>query len=182
MSRWRRDKEREKEVARELQPLANRSREEPDAAPGSQEGAAENRLWLLQKHYEEINTNFRTSWELYIKFYTVFLTFNVAALAALLGAKVALGDRSKWLVIGAFVAQDLLCAATSGFMARFSVRSGKLLDEARMALLAGSGGSFEGLHRRSLPVELGHWAGWANCGAMLTMAALWLGAGSTQWT
>jgi len=178
--------EREKEVARELQPLADRRCEGPDDAPEAQKGAADNRvgnrLWLLQKHYEEINTNFRTSWDLYIKFYTVFLTFNVAALAALLGAKVDLGDRSKWLVIGAFVVQDLLCAATSGFMARFSVRSGKLLDEARMALLAGSGHRFEGLDGRSLPVELGRWAGWANCGAMLTMVALWLGAGSTQWT
>lgn len=146
------------------------------------ESSIDTRRWLLRQHYEEINANFRTAWELYIKFYTVFLTFNVAALAALLSAKVALADSSKWIIVGAFVLQDLLCAVTSGFMARFSERSGKLLDEASIELLADGTKATKGLSARTLPIDLGRWAGWANCGAMLAMVALWIGAGLTKWT
>ncbi|HEX4965089.1 MAG TPA: hypothetical protein VF173_30050 [Thermoanaerobaculia bacterium] len=139
-------------------------------------GRGSNRTWLLQKQYEEINTNFRTAWDLYIKFYTVFLTFNVAALAALFSNNFALAEKSKWLVIGAFVLQDLLCAATSGLMAKFSQHSAEKLEQARTELLKDSAEHGDGIHAGSLPINLGRWAGWANCGAMLAMVVLWFGA------
>lgn len=145
--------------------------------PVSSTGGGSNRTWLLQKQYEEVNANFRSSWDLYIKFYTVFLTFNVAALAALFSNNFALAEKSKWLVIGAFVLQDFLCAATSGLMAKFSQRSGEQLEQARTALLKSSAEGSDGIPAGSLPVDLARWAGWANCWAMLTMVALWLGAG-----
>jgi hypothetical protein len=37
-------------------------------------------VWLLKRRHEDISSMFRTCWDLYIKFYTVFLTFSVAAM------------------------------------------------------------------------------------------------------
>jgi hypothetical protein len=134
----------------------------------------DNRVWLLQKQYEEVNANFRTSWDIYIKFYTVFLTFNVGAMAVLFGGK-PLDGKVRWPVIFAFMLQDVLCAATSALMARFSWDSGRRLREAIDALLDARAGepAEKDLPDSSLPVELGRWAGWANCWAMIAMTILW---------
>ena len=40
--------------------------------------------WLIKRRHEDLSQTFRTSWDLYIKFYTVFLTFSIAALGLLL--------------------------------------------------------------------------------------------------
>lgn len=178
MTRWKRDKKSTEEGRQQPQPagvavstkISNRPHE-PSA------GREANKTWLLQKQYEAVNTNFRTAWDLYIKFYTVFLTFNVAALAALFSNSFTLVEKSKWLVIGAFALQDLLCAVTSGLMAKFSLRSGKQLEQARKALLQDRVEHGDGIPAASLPVGLARWAGWANFGAMLAMVALWIGAG-----
>jgi len=36
---------------------------------------------VLMQRFQEANVVFRTTWDLYLKFYTVFLTFDLAALA-----------------------------------------------------------------------------------------------------
>jgi hypothetical protein len=177
MSKWKWNMKRP-EGARQPQPLGDAVGAGIDSqTPVLSTGRGSNRTWLLQKQYEDVNTNFRTAWDLYIKFYTVFLTFNVAALAALFSNNFSLAEGSKWLVIGAFVLQDVLCAATSGLMAKFSQSYAEKLEQARAALLKDSAESDEGIPAGSLPVDLSLWAGWANCWAMLAMVALWLGAG-----
>ena len=178
MTRWKRHKKSPGEGEQQPQPIGVAVSTEISTRPPEPlaDGGA-NKTWLLQKQYEEVNTNFRTTWDLYIKFYTVFLTFNVAALAALFSNGFTLVEKSKWLVIGAFALQDLLCAITSGLMAKFSLRSGKQLEQARRALLQDRVEYGDGIPAASLPVGLARWAGWANLGAMLAMMALWLGAG-----
>lgn len=44
-------------------------------------------------------------------------------------------------------------------MAKFSQRSGKQLDQARMALLKDGAENGDGIPAASLPVDLGRWAG-----------------------
>jgi hypothetical protein len=44
--------------------------------------------WLLKRRHEDVSTTFRTGWDLYIKFYTVFLTFSMAAFGLALADKV----------------------------------------------------------------------------------------------
>ncbi|HVT14555.1 MAG TPA: hypothetical protein VHQ90_00040 [Thermoanaerobaculia bacterium] len=138
--------------------------------------ANSNLIWVLQKQYEEVNTTFRTSWDLYIKFYTVFLTFDIAAMAFLFGepGKIQHLLGHKRLIVGVFLLQTLLTAITSGFMAVFSDDSRRLLEEAREALLQQDSPTRPDIPGISLPTALAKWAGWANCGAMVTMAILWL--------
>jgi hypothetical protein len=135
-----------------------------------------NLIWVLQKQYEEVNTTFRSSWDLYITFYTVFLTFDIAAMAFIIGDK----DKSepmlahRPLIVSVFLLQTLLTAITSAFMAVFSEDSLRLLEEARSALLRQDSTPEPEIPKISLPTALAKWAGWANCGAMVAMAIAWL--------
>src|ERR1700678_4188575 len=71
--------------------------------------------WLLKTRYAESQVNFRTIWDLYLKFYTVFLTVNVGALAWVYNNSTHI--TSRWPVSIAFIIQCLLAATTSGIMA-----------------------------------------------------------------
>jgi hypothetical protein len=41
----------------------------------------EQTVWVLRSRYAELGLNLRAAWDVYIRFYTVFLTFSMAALA-----------------------------------------------------------------------------------------------------
>lgn len=73
--------------------------------------------WFVRAYYEQQFQHYRAAWELYIKFYTVFLGANVAALA--LVSEHLTGNR-RWPVVVAFVAGDVVAGVTSVLMRRFS--------------------------------------------------------------
>ena len=129
------------------------------------------RTWLLRKQYEEVNTTFRTCWDLWLKFYTVFLTFDLAGLALIIGGGAAI--RHRQLIVGVFALQTALTSATSAMMPVFSETSRRHLEAARHALLS------EEADRKpippiSMPTLLAKWSGWANCGVMASMAIVWI--------
>jgi hypothetical protein len=138
--------------------------------------AGSNLTWLLQKQYEEVNINFRTVWDLYLRFYAVFLTFDIAAMALLLGSKPIFQPTAeiKHLIVVVFVLQSLLMAITSGFMALFTEGSRHHLEAARDALLRDEPKHTSEIPKISLPTAIAKYSAWGNCGAMLTMAVLWL--------
>lgn len=71
-----------------------------------------------------LSEQFVAAWQVYIAFYTVFLTVNLAALGVTL-EKVA-GRKSRVMIAVAFVAQNLLGMATAMAMARYSESLGAL--------------------------------------------------------
>lgn len=73
--------------------------------------------WLPKTLLEEHTTWFRAVWDLYIKFYTVFLTVNFIAIG-LVVEHVSLNHR--WPIVLAFVVQHIVSAGTAVFMAKYS--------------------------------------------------------------
>lgn len=144
---------------------------------------AENRLWLLKSRYADLGTTFRTVWDLYIKFYTVFLTFNIAALGLFLskdpfptqlGKTGSKPDIHVFVLILVFAAQSALLCGTSILIAKYSRKAAadqqrlenELLVEDAQAKVPG----FESV----FPLALARWAALANATVMLGMVAIWV--------
>ena len=76
--------------------------------------------WLARKYFDEISLQFRTAWDIYIKWYTVFLTANVLALA---GAVQYVEPDNRLIVAITFCIQNVLALLTAVYMALFSRRT-----------------------------------------------------------
>jgi hypothetical protein len=86
-------------------------------------------IWALKKRYDDAVTQFRSLWDIYIKWYTAFIAFNVAALGFFLGTHIHENSSAKW-IMWFFIIQNLMCVATSSLMWGFSARCGKHAHEA----------------------------------------------------
>jgi hypothetical protein len=134
-------------------------------------------LWLLQRRYDDIGINFRVLWDLYLKFYTVFLTFNIAALAWFSDKRVV--GHARWLVASAFILQCLFTAVTSAKIALHSARVARQLSTVASELQRLAAANDENLDpatgiETSLPLDFSRYGGWVNCVAMSFMAMVWL--------
>lgn len=138
--------------------------------------ADSNRNWLAKKMLEEHGIQYRTAWDIYIKFYTVFLTFNVIGL----GFTVQQLPTDKRLPIAvAFCVQNTLSAVTSIYVAAFS-RSTKRQSIALARFLAASDEGHDQdaeipsvLTEPLIPGGMGVWGGLANAGGHLALIACW---------
>jgi len=121
--------------------------------------------WILKRRHEDLSLTVRTSWSLYIQFYTVFLTVSVVGLGWVLTrpADAPIVPRAKHVIAIVFVIQTLLTAITSVAMALYTSRVAH--DQALPAC------------GPAVPASLARFAGWFNCAAMIAMAALWLYVG-----
>ena len=135
--------------------------------------------WLLRKNVEEISQNFRTVWDLYLKFYTVFLTFNIVAMAWLFGDKNRIAEgKPLYFIVAVFAVQCVLTGITSGLVAVYSKKTEAMLDKAQKKLLAYAKeeAADEPLdYNGGLPVALGQWGGWANCSSSFLLMIAWVG-------
>jgi hypothetical protein len=134
--------------------------------------------WILKRRHEDLSLTVRTSWSLYIQFYTVFLTVSVVGLGWVLTrpADSPIAPSAKHVIAIVFVIQTFLTAITSGAMALYTMHVAqnqehieKLLVQSNAAALPACG--------PAVPASLARFAGWFNCAAMLAMAALWLYVG-----
>jgi hypothetical protein len=124
----------------------------------------------LRARYADISNNFRAAWDIYIKFYTVFLTFSAAAMAFVIAQGSSLGHilTIKYL----FAANSILLSLTSVFLTRYSSDAAERHTEIEISLsgpqsrLSGSKGS--------IPLGLAQWSGWANAVVMIGMAWIWM--------
>ena len=80
---------------------------------------------------KELSQQFRTVWDIYIKFYTAFLVFNMAGLG-LVAEKVKGRKAKKWIML-AFIFQNILSAITAFSIAYYSqqvaIRAATLMTE-----------------------------------------------------
>jgi hypothetical protein len=131
-------------------------------------------LWILKRRHEDLSQTFRTAWDLYIKFYTVFLSFSLAAIGwvVVYPEKVRTVDGAKTVIGSVFLGQTILTAITSGVLAEYSLRVAAKQERIERDL---SPNSLLGtLPQTAVPTKLARWAGWANCAAMGFMAVLWV--------
>jgi hypothetical protein len=80
--------------------------------------------WILKRRHEDLSLTVRTSWSLYIQFYTVFLTVSVVGLGWVLTrpADAPIVPRTKHVITIVFVVQTLLTAVTSVAIALYTMR------------------------------------------------------------
>ncbi|MCP5133687.1 MAG: hypothetical protein H6976_08800 [Gammaproteobacteria bacterium] len=129
-----------------------------------------NAEWLAQKQFEERNQNYRTVWDLYLKFYTVFLTVNIIGIGVVVQH---VPQKQRLPIIAAFVIQNLLSAGTAYCIARFSKEASAELEEFCQQFAPES--TVEILTKSPLPALLGFRAGWANVWSHMAFIICWVG-------
>jgi hypothetical protein len=140
----------------------------------------ENHLWLLKSRYADLGVTFRMTWDLYIKFYTVFLTFNIAGLGfflskeSLLLSSATVGRKPYIvLLILVFVVQSGLVGVTSILMALYSKKAAADQQKIEKALVIEENYAQVPGFESIFPVFLARWAALANATVMLGMVAIW---------
>jgi len=131
--------------------------------------------WLRKKQFDEVSLQFRTMFDLYVRFYTVFLTFNFTALGLVLQfVPVA----KRILIVIAFVLINLNSLITAIRIARFSRQSSKrmrIICEEIVAQDNISGDQkLNSITESAIPGELGSWAGNANAMGHVLFIVCWL--------
>jgi hypothetical protein len=134
--------------------------------------------WILKRRHEDLSLTVRTSWSLYIQFYTVFLTVSVVGLGWVLTrpADAPIVPRARHVIAIVFVIQTLLTAITSIAMALYTSRVARDQEQIENCLVQLHAGALPPCGP-AVPASLARFAGCFNCAAMLAMAALWLYVG-----
>lgn len=134
--------------------------------------------WILKRRHEDLGVTVRMCWDLYIKFYTVFLTFSVIGLGWILTrpADVQTIPRGKQVIAIVFLVQTILTAITSAGIALYTGHVATDQDHIEDLLTQSHPGGRPSV-RPAVPSLLAQWGGWSNCAAMLAMAALWVYTG-----
>src|SRR5215472_1463033 len=134
--------------------------------------------WILKRRHEDLSLTVRTSWSLYIQFYTVFLTVSVVGLGWVLTrpADAPIVPRARHVIAIVFVIQTLLTAITSIAMALYTSRVARDQEEIENCLVQSHAGALPPCGP-AVPASPARFAGCFNCAAMLAMAALWLYVG-----
>jgi hypothetical protein len=134
--------------------------------------------WILKRRHEDLGVTVRMCWDLYIKFYTVFLTFSVVGLGWMLTrpGDVQIVPRAKQVVAIVFLIQTVLTAVTSAGIALYTVHVAHDQDHIEGLLTQSHPGGRPPI-RPAVSALLAQWGGWSNCAAMLAMAVLWLYVG-----
>ncbi|HTC48457.1 MAG TPA: hypothetical protein VK722_14125 [Candidatus Aquilonibacter sp.] len=135
--------------------------------------------WVLKQRIQDVGTMFRTVWDIYIKFYTVFLTFSLAAMSWLIEHKITSSHSHKVIAI-VFIGQSLLTSITSVAIGLYSYEAGKQLSGAEITLLTGISLPAALKRTQTIPSGLGLWSGFANAAAMIGMACVWYWVGFTS--
>lgn len=139
--------------------------------------AESNRSWLAREVYKEQVAMFKTAWDIYIKFHTVFITVNVAALAATVQY---IKPENRWPMVIAFVVQNLVSLGTAVAMSRFSRNCATRTHEAACEIVRHEAGSDSAspaelrLWSSPVPATLGSWSGIANGIGYLSLIGCWV--------
>ncbi|HEX6065874.1 MAG TPA: hypothetical protein VFZ04_16695, partial [Longimicrobiales bacterium] len=145
-------------------------RAEHAAEPG-----ASRELWsrLAFEQYRELATSFRNTWDVYVKFFTVFITFNVIAIGAVLER---VDPANRPLMAAAFIAQNVLAAGTALGVASYSRVCKQQLERTADVLVRDANDPADRAVLRDAPIPgtTGVWAGFANFIAHLTLIAVWI--------
>jgi hypothetical protein len=127
---------------------------------------------------EHLITSFRTLWDIYIKWFTVLMTINIAAIAWLATKVIAtapdqpiFANRSYIVGIATlFVIQNLLSIVTSVCIAVFSGNAHKALGRVLDSI---EGSKFEG-RESMLPRWLAVYGAIANAIGLMCIVVIWI--------
>jgi hypothetical protein len=124
--------------------------------------------WVLKQRVSDMGATFRAVWDLYIKFYTVFLTFSIGALALLNEH-----PHSHRVIAMVFMLQSGLCAGTSVAIGIYSQAAAHQVHSAESTLLVDEPLPKSARFISAIPVGLAMWCGFANALAMMGMVGVW---------
>jgi hypothetical protein len=146
-----------------------------DISPTS-DSALASKEWLAKKYFDELSLQFRTVWDIYIKWYTVFLTTNVVAIGAVVQYVI---PENRGVLVFAFAAQNALGLMTALFIGRFSRTTAKRMVLIAALIVADPNESSDSilpvqLRASPLPGNLGFWSGIANAIGNVTLMACWI--------
>lgn len=133
-----------------------------------------NTHWLHRTFYLETLKVYSKVWDLYIKFYTVFLTSNVVGIGIALKY---LPQCERLFIAIPFCLQNVITAFTSWSVARYSLETDdRLKDVARSLADAETGVVFPDVAIKESPVarRLSARAGYANCFACALHIGVWV--------
>lgn len=130
-------------------------------------------MWLHRTYYLETLKVYAKVWDIYIKFYTVFLTANVLGL----GLVIENMPTKRWPVCLAFICQNVVTIGTSFSVGLYSRKTDdKLIQIAKHLADANPVRRHSDVVTTTSPVarRLSSWAGYANCVATLCIIVCWI--------
>ncbi len=129
--------------------------------------------WLPKSILDQEFTSYKTVWDLYLKFYTVFLTVNFVALAAVVQH---IKDEGRGIIVVAFLLQNLFSFGTALTIAFFSKKTAERYNNLCFHLASQSKYSDVILEsaKSSVPGWIGYWGGIANAASHIALMACWI--------
>jgi hypothetical protein len=126
--------------------------------------------WILKQRIEGMSTTFRSVWDLYIKFYSVFLTFTLGAMSWLIEHRETQSmEHNHNVVAVVFIGQGILTCITSVGVASYSCETSNMMVEMEKEIVSVKSMPKSLLETKPLPVALAIWSGSANAAALLGM-------------
>lgn len=117
---------------------------------------------MLKKQYEEYLDELKISWEVYMKFYVVFLVVNLTAVGLVLEKVKDINSRA--LIASLFIAQNCITSITLIHMAGLGETGKNKIEKISTALLNDSDGD-------KLPIEAPVLVETSYCGGMANTIA-----------
>ena len=131
--------------------------------------------WLGKKLLDENSLAYRSVWDLFLKFYTVFLTVNILALGTTIQY---ISQHNRWPIVVIFFGSNLVGIATSAWVARFSQGSGKRFEDLCKLYIESETETqhkkLAGLASAPIPGWLGKYSGYACVANLLLFAICWI--------
>ncbi len=128
----------------------------------------DNATWLARTNYETRARYVEVVWEMYLKFYTVFLALNITGIGL---AVQHLETSSRWPIAAAFLMQNALSFGTAVSIGRFTKTSSDSLKKSGDEMAPTASAS---LTDSPIPGALGLYCGWANAVSHVALSAVWI--------
>lgn len=141
--------------------------------------SSEIRLWSAQKQFDEACTNFRSTWDMFLKFQIAFMVTNMLCLTYLF--KDLISPRIAWAFSAFFAPQCLMTAFSSFNLVKYNASVSVHVDKAAKELKSVDLHAGEALSEdapccgTSLPLQFGLAGAWCNVVGNLVLAAGWIG-------
>jgi hypothetical protein len=134
-------------------------------------------IWLTKKYFDEWSLQFRTTWDLYLKFYVIFLSINITALG--LTVQSVHSIRAKAVIAIVFIVQNALAGSTAVMIAIYSSKAASRAQDLAVFALANATSPapvpLPAVFGESpIPGSLGRWGGFANLCGHIVFGLLWV--------
>ena len=128
--------------------------------------------WFVKSLMDGAFDGYRVVWELYLKFYTVFLTVNLVALGVTVQH---IQVEARWPIVWAFILQNVVSLGTAVAVGMFSLSTTKRHDALLKQVIESSpeNKKFESLAGCPVPGQLGGFCALANVASHVLLMVVW---------